>query len=336
MGRARRHLGSMATHRFVPLPQPSLRPGAGVVVGACAPEWAVAWRRAWTGGGPLDLEAWRAARFSGGLECLYCGGCSVHKWGWSGDRRRYRCRGCGHTFSDFTGTPLAYLKRLDQWGSFCAALAGSWSVRRTARAAGVAVATAFRWRHRLLAAVRAVDDGVLAGTVAVAETSVPFSEKGCRRPGRPACARGDAGGSGGSGGFMRRRAWLVLARDGAGRSLGALAGLRRPHVRELTRVLLPRLDPRATLSDAAGPLGGVAYLARRQGLGYRRRRAAEGWSHPALAYGAELRSWLHLFRGVATKYLPNYLAWHRFLDLARLEALGGEGIGPAPGARAVA
>jgi hypothetical protein len=26
------------------------------------------------------------------------------------------------------------------------------------------------------------------------------------------------------------------------------------------------------------------------------------------------RAWLRRFRGVATKYLPRYWAWHRFLD----------------------
>jgi len=26
-----------------------------------------------------------------------------------------------------------------------------------------------------------------------------------------------------------------------------------------------------------------------------------------------LRSWIRRFKGVATRYLPNYLTWHRFI-----------------------
>lgn len=32
------------------------------------------------------------------------------------------------------------------------------------------------------------------------------------------------------------------------------------------------------------------------------------------AYIRRLRDWLECFRGVATKYLPNYLVWHRLVD----------------------
>ena len=30
------------------------------------------------------------------------------------------------------------------------------------------------------------------------------------------------------------------------------------------------------------------------------------------AYHSQLKQWIDKFRGVATKYLANYLAWHRF------------------------
>ena len=35
------------------------------------------------------------------------------------------------------------------------------------------------------------------------------------------------------------------------------------------------------------------------------------------AYHNRLKSWIARFRGVATKYLSNYLGWHRMLDAAR-------------------
>ena len=32
------------------------------------------------------------------------------------------------------------------------------------------------------------------------------------------------------------------------------------------------------------------------------------------AYDSRLKGWMYRFRGVATKYLGNYLGWHRMLD----------------------
>ncbi len=37
--------------------------------------------------------------------------------------------------------------------------------------------------------------------------------------------------------------------------------------------------------------------------------------HGAALYGSLFRRWLYPFRGVATRYLPNYLVWHRFLTM---------------------
>ena len=33
------------------------------------------------------------------------------------------------------------------------------------------------------------------------------------------------------------------------------------------------------------------------------------------AYDSRLKGWMFRFRGVATKNLPNYLGWHRYLDV---------------------
>ncbi|MEQ1918322.1 MAG: transposase, partial [Elusimicrobiota bacterium] len=47
-------------------------------------------------------------RWKAGLRCPRCGhrNCSLHARGKDG-RRKLRCSGCGRTFNDLTGTPLA-------------------------------------------------------------------------------------------------------------------------------------------------------------------------------------------------------------------------------------
>ena len=63
-------------------------------------------------------------------------------------------------------------------------------------------------------------------------------------------------------------------------------------------------------------------LAVRLNIPYRR----PGWGSPEIvavrSYIMALRRWVRRFRGVATRYLHHYLAWHRFLVSA--DTLDGE------------
>jgi hypothetical protein len=184
---------------------------------------------------------------------------------------------------------------------------GSWTVRHTARALGVTVPTAFRWRHRLLTALCSVDARRLRGTVAVAETCFPHSEKGCRNLEREPRRRGDLYW------WLGPRAWVLLARERPdGPASSDVVGPRRPGPEQLERCLGPRLEPDVTL-QATQNMEAVSIFARTRELASATLRGSDLFAHPAALYGMLLRRWLLPFQGVATKYLSNYLAWHRFL-----------------------
>ena len=85
--------------------------------------------------------------------------------------RRYQCKGCGRTFNALSGTPLSSLHHQERWLSFGASLAKGETVKASAARCDVAVSTAFRWRHRFLAAARS-DSEVLKGIVEADETYV--------------------------------------------------------------------------------------------------------------------------------------------------------------------
>lgn len=77
-----------------------------------------------------------------------------------------------------------------------------------------------------------------------------------------------------------------------------------------------RLLSESELVSAAGPYGAVARLADRIEASYRR---AARYSEAVAAvrdYILALRRWIRRFRGVATRYMDNYLAWHRIVEAA--------------------
>jgi hypothetical protein len=215
------------------------------------------------------------------------------------------------------------LKKSHLWDSFCGCIRASMTVRRTARWVGVHRDTAFRWRHRLLDGIRSGDyvlpDSpagagpiLLSGPTLLGEIWFFHSEKGKRPLGRPPY-RNDW-----TADWLRApRARVVLAGDLRGRVWSDVVGLQRPMADDLERVLGPVLAPDAILITREGPYGPIRAFARRAGLRYQRL----GWQRrgtpvpPDLgAYIRRLRRWLRRFCGVATRYLPNYLAWHRLVD----------------------
>ena len=87
--------------------------------------------------------------------------------------RRYQCKGCGRTFNALSGTPLSGLHHKERWLSFGASLAKGETVKASAARCDVAVSTAFRWRHRFLAAARS-DSEVLKGIVEADEIATSW------------------------------------------------------------------------------------------------------------------------------------------------------------------
>lgn len=277
------------------------------------------------------LAALRDARFSRGLHCPRCSAASptesrpptIQRWGTFSGRQRYRCGACQRTFSDLTGTPAAYAKKLALWPAYSRCMAQGWSVRRSAARVKIHPSTAFRWRHALLDRLRVVDaERLSGGWVELNHLRMPYSEKGQRavdRPRRRGRERPDTAP------FLGRLdVNVVIACDRLGRVVAALAGIspvRRPTRMELEYALAGRVGGPVIVSARDGRFGAAALFARRRGgtfydarPGGRGRAGRLAHVDTAFAYGLRLETWMERFRGVATKYLANYLAWHCAVD----------------------
>ena len=251
------------------------------------------------------LRAVRDARFADGFVCPHCDSRSVVRWGRARGRQRYRCRACRRTFSDLTGTPFMYSKRLGKWPRYLACVDAAASVRRSALLVGIHPTTAFYWRHRLLDHALAADHTKLAGVVELTSFRMEYSEKGSRSEPRD----------------WPPRVHVIWARDRRGASF-ALPQF-ADHAANFATTLADRLTQGLTLVTDGRRFSGAGIFARRHpGAVIARPRFMETDSkdtalhHVAgvMAEIARFRTWLRPFRGVATAYLANYLAWHRKVD----------------------
>lgn len=147
------------------------------------------------------------------LCCPYCQSEHVIRWGNSSGLQRYRCKipDCRKTFNNLTGSALAKLHHRNKWFSYLRCMIDSLTLRESAKRTGIDLKTAFRWRHRFLAAASTSNINILSGIVEVDETFFPESFKGKRHiPNRKAKKRG------GEGDKRKERIAVLIARDRQG------------------------------------------------------------------------------------------------------------------------
>ena len=152
-------------------------------------------------------------------------------------------------------------------------------------------------------------------------------QRNSRKLDRPARKRG---GRASRRGISRELDCILVARDRTGQTIDAVTGRGAVTATQLTQHLLPKLDPQALLvSDGHGAYRtfatrhGIAHEAVNLRAGERVRKGTAAAIHVqnVNAYHARLRQWLTPFRGVASRYLPNYLGWRWALDMGRVTTI---------------
>ena len=257
---------------------------------------------------------------AGRLVCLGCGGCDFHKHGRAHRLQRYRCRTCGRTRNGLSGTPLARLRHKERWLDYLDGMLESHSIRRAARDMGVAVGTSFRWRHRFLSLSKHDRPASLAGIAEADEMYLLESHKGSRILDRPPRKRG---GKATKRGISDEQMCILVARDRSGQTLDWVPGKGPVTQRQLHTHLTMRLAPDVLLVTDGHPA--YRYFAREAGISHQAVNLQAGIRvrgaihvQNVNAYHSRLRGWLQPFRGVASRYLTNYLGWRWALDGGRI------------------
>jgi transposase-like protein len=268
--------------------------------------------------------------------CPHCGQADIVRWGTASGLPRYRCKACTRTFNALTKTPLARLRMREKWTQQATAMIDGVSLTKAAERCGVDRTTAFRWRHRFLAALSHDKPKTLNGIVESDETFVLESFKG-KRSALPRKAR-KRGSVAAKRGLSAEQIPVIVARDRDGTTTDAV-------LPRLNRVSIAMaLDGVVTPANAFCCDGGTAIVAfaRHAGItahvlprpGKPDPRAPQFHLNNVNAYHGRLKEWLRRFHGVATKNLPNYLGWRRTLEAAGREItapamiLGAMGQGP--------
>ena len=257
-------------------------------------------------------------------------------WGRSDGLLRFRCKDCARTFNALTKTPMARLRKKEQWLSHARAMLEGVSVAKAAQACDVHYSTAFRWRHRFLGAPAADKPKRLNGIVEADETFVLESFKG-RRSGltRPARKRG---GKAKHPGLFFENIPILVARDRQGATFDAV--LPQTTAAAIKAALDGLITPANRLvCDGGLPIRAFARKANVRchvvpAPGKPLPEAPNIHINNVNAYHGRFKEWMRRFHGVATKNLPSYLGWRRAIEAWGTQAtpenwiFGAIGLGP--------
>ena len=261
---------------------------------------------------PLDIINDRAKKSH---ICPYCQSTKAWRWGFKSGVQRFRCKDCRRTYNALSGTPLARLKRRDAWIAYSEAMIEGQSIRKAAKIAQVNKKTSFRWRHRMLTAPSHVRDVEMEGIVEADDTYFLESFKGSRTIPRPARKRG---GKASKRGLSKEQIAVLVVRDRRGKHFDQVISA----VNQSTLgTIIPQLlsDESILCTDGAHVYKSVA---KSFGIPHESVRFAKhGYVKDRVfhvqhvnAYDSRLKLWMQPFKGVATKYLPNYLGWRRMIE----------------------
>jgi transposase-like protein len=255
--------------------------------------------------------------------CAHCGSAAVVKNGVRNGLQRYSCRACARTFNATTGTALSRLRDKEQFAAYAECLRQGLSIRAAAAKLGLTWDKAFRWRHRFLESVVGQQPIEVPGLLEVDETYFRESQKGSRKLTRLARHRG--GSAKGTGSGRKAADWVpVLVGRVRGQPFTADKVLKKLNGIEVADALRGVVKPGETILCTDGH---SAFLPLQSSLGVTTKyflASRHGHSNPldkvyhvqtANNYHEQLKTWIQRgLRGVSTKHLPNYLAWHRLLS----------------------
>ncbi len=244
--------------------------------------------------------------------CPHCDSEEFTKNGSKDGRQRFRCKSCSKTFNALTNTPLSRLRFAEKHLQQTEVMLEGLSIRKAAEKLNVNSRTAFLWRHRFLENLEKEQPIKLGGIVEADETFFLKSYKGQRnglprsskKRGTPATKRG----------LSAEQVPVLIARERTS-NITLTQILPKRNSVELGKVLKPVLTKDAMVCSDGAKI--YKLMGKANGIDVRSsKKARSGTYHiqNVNAAGQRLKGWMYPFKGVATKYLSNYLGWKRWME----------------------
>ena len=254
-----------------------------------------------------------------GIECPHCRNKDpkeIVRFGTRKGIQWYRCKPCGKTFSNVTGTLWSRTrKEFHVWAQFVQCMMDGHSIRKSAELCELNTRTAFMWRHKVLDALAQYHGSQpqMKGIVEADDTFFRLSYKGGKPIGRKAHRRGEKATKRG---LSKEQVCVSCAIERNGQVFSRVSALGTPKAEALQCVFKKRFAKKAIVcTDNA-----TAYVKYCKNSRFQYIQVPNGIKALDIyhvqhvnAYHSQLKQFISQFKGVATKYLNNYLVYFNLI-----------------------
>jgi transposase-like protein len=271
------------------------------------------------------LKDIREARFSNKPHCPYCKSRNIKGHGKYKGRQRYKCKDCNKTFNDITASPMAGTHYPEKWAKHIQLMTEGKTLQEVSDALNIHISTAFKWRHKVLNALKSLAADHLTGIVESDEKFFLESKKGKNQVVNAGTRNSrERGGTSTKRGLSKDQVCIVVAMDREGHIVNKTAGRGKISATAIDDVIGKQIDNNSILcTDSSTNYKSFAlnnHLEHKTLNGSKKQHVVGKIYHiqHVNSYHSRLENWInHKFKGVATKYMDNYLSWIRFMEITR-------------------
>lgn len=246
-------------------------------------------------------------------KCPHCGSFKYNKFGSDKGSKRYRCKECKRTFTEYTGTWLSKIHKKDLTGKYIKLMREEKSLDKIKAELNINKKTAFDWRHKILSGFENSEKGLFQGITESDDTFFLLSEKGMKQIHRSPRKRG---GHAKQKGISNEQVAVIVSADRVSEIDMTVARLGRIKKVDIQRAIGERISEQTILcSDSHISYIGFAndmnieHHAIRANLKEHVKNKIYHVQH-VNSIDSRMKKWIgNKFMGVSTKYLQKYLNW---------------------------
>jgi DNA-directed RNA polymerase subunit RPC12/RpoP len=221
--------------------------------------------------------------------------------------QNYRCKDCGRQFRVTTGTFVYRLQKKEKMLDYIRCMVAGKSLRACAKEVGISLPTSFAWRHKILAALQSFEDNInFFGVVEMDELLMDYSEKGRIYKNAEELKRARK--------QKPKKVAVLAATDRAGNLLFKKFESKKLSSEQIEQFLKAKIPKDGVMCSS----NKKAFKKVRRNVikhkeivtSHRQKRGIYSLS-TVKKKASEFTNWIYFkFRGVATKYLQNYIMWY--------------------------
>ena len=256
-------------------------------------------------------------------KCPHCDSTNFVKNGTKCNNQRYLCRDCKKSFVEQTGTILYNSQKgIEVWEKYIHCMIEKYPLRKCAKICGINLATAFVWRHKILDALQSMmTDVELDGVVQADETFTAVSYKGNHKSFKLPRTAYKRGTKASKRGLSTEKVCIPCAVNLDGLSVAKISNLGKPSLKNLQKVLNGNISKNSVfVTDSLCPYQKLSLDMELNHIRITTKKRSNGLFNiqTVNSYHRRLKDLItHRFKGVATKYLNNYLVYHNFVNFAK-------------------